>query len=184
MITTGLSVEFRSNFPELTQTLEKVEKLPKKFVTKAARKGANVVLKPMRAAAPKNTGTLRKALYLKKEWTKINPKTKTVFDVRFRSSAPLAKNSKYGKRSYYPASQEYGYYTVKGKKHTSHAFVDGKRTYTMEPVESGEKKPGLEYMKKTAETTGPAAIQTIIQTLTTELEKEWAKQQEVLHDGF
>ena len=179
----GLSITFRSNFPELTQTLEKVDKLPKKLVTKAARKGALTVIRQTRAEAPRKTGTLKKALYLKREKTRRS-KIKAVYEVTFKPGTELSKTSKSGKRSYYPASQEYGFYTVAGHKHTSHGYADGKRTYTMDPVESGTKHPGLHYLRRSAEITGPAAITAMMETLNVELEKEWAKQQEVLHDGF
>jgi HK97 gp10 family phage protein len=116
---------------ELEQTLKQLEKLPQKFVTKAARQGANVALKAAKAKAPVDTGMLKKGLKLVGE--KARTKGKKVYEVTFdrnmndifqKKSANLYRRTRgrgrhkittmEHKQYYYPASQEYGFMTRGG----------------------------------------------------------------------
>ena len=100
---------------ELRTALSKLEALPQKVVTKSAKKGASIALKEAKAKAPVDTGALKRGLKLKGERSKV--KGKKAYQVTFdrNMNDTFAKNSLAGKRSYYPASQEYGWTTQNGK---------------------------------------------------------------------
>ncbi|CEG26009.1 HK97-gp10 family putative phage morphogenesis protein [Bacillus sp. B-jedd] len=124
---------------ELEKTIKRLGKLPQKCVTKAARKGANIGLKAARQNAPVDEGNLKKALVLKGEKSKI--KGKKVYQITFdpKMNYVLVKESKAGKRSYYPASQEYGFQTVNGGyipgyRYLRHAAEDNKTAIEKETV--------------------------------------------------
>lgn len=70
-----------SDFRRLSRTVDKLGGLPQKCVTKAARKGGNLVLKAVRQKAPEDTGDLKRGLRLKAEKTRT--KGKKVFDIVF-----------------------------------------------------------------------------------------------------
>ena len=99
---------------ELVRTMKKLEKLPKKHVTRSAKKGARIALSDAKANAPEEDGNLKKGIILKGERNK--PKGKKVFQVTFDPAMNdvFVKTTKNGKRYYYPASQEYGYMTRDG----------------------------------------------------------------------
>ncbi|MFD1953735.1 HK97-gp10 family putative phage morphogenesis protein [Paenibacillus thailandensis] len=99
---------------ELERAMKKLEKVPQRVVTKAARAGATIALKAARANAPEDTGELKKGIVLKGERrTKIGKK---VYDVMMDPAKNdiFVKMTKDGTRYYYPASQEYGFMTVDG----------------------------------------------------------------------
>lgn len=100
---------------ELEKSIKRLGKLPQKCVTKAARKGANVAFKNAKANAPVDEGDLKKGLVLKGE--KVRVKGKKVYQVSFKKAMndTFVKISKDGKRSYYPASMEYGYFARNGR---------------------------------------------------------------------
>lgn len=100
---------------KLEKTFQKLGKVPQTVATKAARAGATVALRATRANIPEGeTGELKKGLILKKERRTVQGKA--VYDVRFdpKKNEVFVKTSKAGKRSYYPASQEYGFLTKSG----------------------------------------------------------------------
>jgi hypothetical protein len=134
---------------ELEKTLKELKNLPTKCVTRAARAGAKIVLAAAREKAPQGkTKNLRRGLRLKLEKSKT--KGKRVYQISFSSKFNefFVKLSKSGKRSYYPASQEFGFVT-----------------------RSGGKVPGKRYLKSVASETGPQAAQEIIKTLSEEIDK-------------
>lgn len=99
---------------ELERTIKKLGQLPQKCVTKASRRGASVALKAARAYAPEDLGNLKKGIKLVGERSKI--KGKKVYQITFDRNMNhiFVKVSEEGNRSYYPASQEYGFMTVDG----------------------------------------------------------------------
>lgn len=100
---------------ELERSIKTLEKLPQKVVTPAAKKGARIALKAAKENAPVESGDLKKGLVLKGERSKI--KGKKVYQVTFdkRMNDVFVKMSAEGKRSYYPASQEYGFFARNGR---------------------------------------------------------------------
>lgn len=99
---------------ELERSIKKMGRVPQTIATKAARAGANIALKSARKNAPEDTGTLKKGIVLKGERrVKIGKK---MYDVTIDASKNdvFVKTSEDGKRSYYPASQEYGFMTADG----------------------------------------------------------------------
>lgn len=98
----------------LVNTIRRLGDLPQKCVTKAARAGANIALKDARRNAPVLTGELKRGLKLKGERRRV--KGKKVYQVTFDAAKSdlFVKETKAGKRYYYPSSQEYGYRTRNG----------------------------------------------------------------------
>lgn len=133
---------------ELQKTIKTLGKLPQKCVTTASKKGATIGLKAVKANAPVDEGELKKGIVLKGERSKA--KGKKVYQVTLdkNKNDVFAKESKAGKRSYYPASQEYGFQTVNGK------YI-----------------PGYQYMKQSADGNDRTIKGTMIETLSKEIDK-------------
>ncbi|MFJ5713118.1 HK97 gp10 family phage protein [Neobacillus sp. NPDC093127] len=125
---------------QLEKTIKQLGELPQKVVTKAARQGASVALRAARANAPIDSGDLKKGLKLVGERSKI--KGKKVYQVSFDKNKNdiFVKESKEGKRAYYPASQEYGYLDrgggyVPGFRYLRKSLEDNKRQVEEKTVE-------------------------------------------------
>ncbi|WP_244935496.1 HK97 gp10 family phage protein [Paenibacillus glycanilyticus] len=100
---------------ELEAMMKRLDKLPQRVVTKAAKAGANIPYKAAKADAPEDTGALKAGIILKPERrTKLGKK---VYDVLMNPvmNEQFVKITKDGTRYYYPASQEYGFMTVNGE---------------------------------------------------------------------
>ncbi|MFB7142075.1 HK97 gp10 family phage protein [Gottfriedia sp. NPDC056225] len=140
-------------YRRLEQTLEQLDKLPQKIITQAARKGANVVFKQAKKEAPVEIGNLKKGVILRPERTRTKGKKvfQVVMDRAFNRI--FVKVSKRGKRAYYPASQEYGFFS-RGK--------DGKK---------GRYIPGYNYLRGSNASKHNEAQQVIIRTMLTEVDK-------------
>lgn len=130
---------------ELERAFKKLGKVPQTVATKAARAGGSIALKSARNNAPEDTGELKRGIVLKRERTRI--KGKAVYDVMMdpAKNPVFVKESKDGKRAYYPASQEYGFLTVDG------GYVPGYR-YLRRSID--DNKTSIE--KKVLETAGKA----------------------------
>ena len=145
------------------RTLDKVEAVPQKVVTKAAGKGRTVVRKAIRGQVPVDTGTLKRGVVSTGERSRT--KGKKVYQLRFDPALndvfqrPILNTGEAGGKNpkgYYPASMEYGFLTrSKG----------GGLSYV----------PGYHFMRSGAEQSEAAAKSAMIRTATAELEKEWVK---------
>lgn len=133
---------------DLERTFKRLGKVPQTVVSKSARAGGGVILKETRSNAPVDEGNLKRGLVLKRERTRV--KGKAVYQVTFDNAMNnvFVKVSKDGKRSYYPASQEYGYLTVDGK------YI-----------------PGYRYMRNSAEGKGHAAERKMLEVAGKAVEK-------------
>ncbi|WP_028609732.1 HK97 gp10 family phage protein [Paenibacillus harenae] len=116
---------------ELESMIRQLEKVPQKVVTKAAQAGARIALRSAKADAPVDTGDLKSALVMKPE-RKRKP-GKKMYNIKLDPAKNdlFVKESKAGKRSYYPASQEYGFKTVNG------GYIPGYR-YLRKSIEDNE----------------------------------------------
>lgn len=142
---------------ELQAQLERIGKVPKKELTKAAKAASNITLKEARAKAPvgKNTktrGTLKKSISRKMETP--NKRNKSVYRIqyspKYTDTFLKPTTGVYGGKTphaYYPASVEYGYKTKYGKT------------------------KGKFYMKKALEATEKSAGQTLVDSLTDSINK-------------
>jgi len=133
---------------EVRRLFEEVGKAPAKVLTKAARKGGNVVMKAAKNNASKfenPTGSLRNHIVMKAEKSK---KGKKVYQIFIESNPHFVKISKAGKRSFYPASQEYGWTDQNGKYH-----------------------PGYRYMRRAAEENAGVVNGLILEVMASELDK-------------
>lgn len=99
---------------ELERTFKQLGRVPQTVATKAARAGGTIALKAAKSNAPEDSGDLKRGIILKRE-RRTKP-GKAVYDVEMNPAMNdvFVKVSKDGKRSYYPASQEYGFLTVDG----------------------------------------------------------------------
>jgi hypothetical protein len=99
---------------DLERSFKQLGKVPQAIATKSARAGANISLKAAKRNAPEDEGNLKRGIILKRERRTKNGKA--VFDVMMspHMNDQFVSVSKDGKRSYYPASQEYGFLTVDG----------------------------------------------------------------------
>ncbi|MFZ3132765.1 MAG: HK97 gp10 family phage protein [Desulfosporosinus sp.] len=134
---------------EVQQLLDQVGKAPAKALTKAVRPAAKLVQKAAKNRAPADSGALKKGIKIKAERRK---KGKRVYQIGVFGAAgggeEFVKISKSGKRSYYPASQEYG-------------WTDEHGNYT----------PGYQYLRKAADVDGRMVHSMILETLGQELDR-------------
>lgn len=158
-------------FDDLAQSFDRIAKqAPKNTLPKAVRQGAKLVQSAIKSAAPKKSGTLRSGLILHKERSRSrekvvydvmpDPKMNTIFQKPIQN--PVRSTSPKG---YYPASQEYGFFTRRS---------DGGMTYNLSNGEliDLDKVPGKYYMRSGAEVTGEAAKEAIVGSLMGDIEKE------------
>lgn len=106
---------------DLERQFRRIEKMPKKHLTKAAKLGSNEPLKDARATAPRGkSGLLKKGLHRKMETP--NKRTKAVYRIRWNPKYAdhyrKPTSGVYGGKTpnaFYPHSIEYGFKTAKGK---------------------------------------------------------------------
>lgn len=157
-------------FDELAKSFaDSARELPRKNLSKAVKKGATMVQRSVRSAAPERSGDLRRGLILHKERSRQegkvvydlmpDPKMNDVFQKPIRQ--PVRSKSSKG---YYPASQEYGFFT---------RSPGGGMTYTRPNGETAkmDKVPGKYYMRGGAEVSGDAAEAAILGAVLDEIEK-------------
>ncbi|WP_236293090.1 HK97-gp10 family putative phage morphogenesis protein [Paenibacillus allorhizoplanae] len=132
---------------QLERDMRRLGQVPQKVATKAARAGAAIARKAAKANAPVDTGQLKKSLIMKAE-RKVKP-GKKVFGVMPspHMNDVLVKISKRGKRSYYPASQEYGWTT------------------------NGHYTPGYRYLRHAIENNDDKIEKAVIETAGKEIDK-------------
>jgi HK97 gp10 family phage protein len=113
---------------ELERSFNELGKVPQASVTKSARAGATIARKAAKSNAPVDEGNLKRGIIMKKERRSVPGKA--VFDVMMDPAMndEFVKMSKDGERSYYPASQEYGFLTVDGGYVPGYRFL--KRSVT------------------------------------------------------
>jgi HK97 gp10 family phage protein len=133
---------------ELERTIRELGKLPQRCVTKAARNGAKIAEKDAKVNAPVDQGNLKRGIVLKPEKSRI--KGKKVFQVTFdrNMNGIFVKISKDGKRAYYPASQEYGFFAINGR------YI-----------------PGFHFMRKSIDNNEQAIEDAIVTVLAREIDK-------------
>ncbi len=166
MAKTGM--EFKLDFTEmwrLQAALNRLGNLPQKVVNRAAGKGATVAGRAIRAAAPVGkTGQLRRGFVRKPERSKtkgkkvydysMDPAKNDIFQKPIKN--PGALGGKKYDHAYYPSSVEYGFL----------ARAKGGGVYHV---------PGQHFVRKAAESSSAAVQRVIIDTMMTEIEKEWRK---------
>lgn len=132
---------------ELERMMRRLGEVPSKVATKAARAGAAIPRKAAKNNAPVDSGELKKAVIMKAE-RKVK-KGKKVYGIMIdpKKNNIFVKLSKTNKRSYYPASQEYGW-TTNGK-------------YT----------PGYRYLRHAIENNVEKVEKTVIETAGKEVDK-------------
>lgn len=168
-----MAANVKFDFREMVKfqlALKRVGELPQKVVNKAAGKGATVAGRAVRAAAPKGkTKQLSKGFKRKPERSRT--KGKKVYNYAMDPGKneifqkPIPANPAHpGKRNpkskddhaYYPSSVEYGFLT---------RSTGGGLSYV----------PGQHFVRNAAEKARPQVEKTVINTMITELEKEWQK---------
>ena len=159
-------------FDDFIQSCDSVAKnLSGEQLAQAVKKGAKMVQRAIVTAAPEDTGELRSGLVLIKEKSRIQGKAVYQVVPTRRKNAIFQKpiinpvRSKDG-HAYYPASQEYGYFTRRPGGGMTYVRGDGSPA-TMNKV------PGKHYMRTGAETAGEAAKETIAQTILDAVAKDY-----------
>lgn len=161
-------------FEQLIQGMDHLaQKLPGESLTKAVKKGANIVIPQVINHAPERTGTLRAGLILHKERNRT--KGKVVYDVYpdpkknaiFQKPIQKRVRSK-AKHGYYPASQEHGFFTRRPDGGMEYVTSAGDTVHM-------DKVPGKHYMRTGAEVAGEMAKNAIAGSLLAEIEKEFGK---------
>jgi hypothetical protein len=159
---------------ELKAVLKKLEKLPQKVVTKAARKGANIALKAAKKNAPVDQGNLKKGLIKRAERTTLRGKKVFFVTLDRKMNDIFQKTTKSGKirrlqygigkgrrargrapvvvkrdgHYYYPASQEFGFMARDG------SYI-----------------PGYGYMKKAIDEHRSEIEREVVKVMTDEIDK-------------
>lgn len=109
---------------EVKKMLEDVGKAPAKVLTKSVKSGAKIALNSARDNAPVDTGNLKRGIRLKAEKRRNG---RRVYGVGFFGKSgkgeEFVKESKKGKRSFYPVSQEFGWIDEQGKRHPGKRFL-------------------------------------------------------------
>jgi HK97 gp10 family phage protein len=109
---------------EVRRLFEQVGKAPAKVLTKAVKNAAKIVLLAARAGAPVDTGALKKGIKLRAERRRYG---KRVYQIgvfgKSGGGAEFVKYSSTGKRSFYPASQEYGWTDQYGHYHPGYRYL-------------------------------------------------------------
>lgn len=158
-------------FEEAAKAFAKcAQELPKQNLSKAVKKGTAVVQRSVRSTAPEKSGDLRRGLILHKERSRQegkavydlmpDPKKNDIFQKPIQN--PVRSKSSKG---YYPASQEYGFFTRRpGGGMAYNRPVTGEVKYM-------DKVPGKYYMRSGAEVSGDAAETAIIGEILSEIEK-------------
>lgn len=130
---------------ELERSFRELGKVPQTIATQSARAGSSIARKSAKSNAPEDEGNLKRGIIMKRERSRV--KGKAVYDVMMDPAMNdvFVKISKDGKRSYYPASQEYGFLTVNG------SYVPGYR-FLRRAIDDNV----LQIEKKVLETAGKA----------------------------
>ncbi|MBW7475948.1 HK97 gp10 family phage protein [Paenibacillus oenotherae] len=100
---------------ELQRLFQRLGRVPQSAATRGARAGARIALRAAKAKAPVDLGDLKRGIIMKAERrVRVGKK---VYDIMMdpAKSDIFAKTSLAGKRSYYPASQEYGWMMQSGQ---------------------------------------------------------------------
>ncbi|MDD9266054.1 HK97-gp10 family putative phage morphogenesis protein [Paenibacillus sp. GCM10023248] len=131
----------------LERDMRRLGQVPQKVANKAARAGAAIARKAAKSNAPVDTGQLKKGVIMKAE-RKVKP-GKKVYGVMIdpKMNDVFVKLSKTNKRSYYPASQEYGWTT------------------------NGHYTPGYRYLRHAIENNADKIEKQVIQTAGKEIDK-------------
>jgi hypothetical protein len=148
-----------------------VEKLDGKQLAAAVKKGAKLVQKSIQSAAPIDTGELRDGLVIIKEKSQIKGK------VAYQITPTRQKNDVYqkpiqnpvrstAKHAYYPASQEYGYFTRRPGGGMIYVRSDGRQTTV-------NKVPGKYYMRTGADMVSDRAKDAIAQAVLDMVAREY-----------
>lgn len=158
------------------------EKVAIKAANKAAQKGSNIVIKAVRAAAPKDTGALKNGFKKKKEHSRL--RGKAVYGYAMDKSKndifqkQIKEPGKYGGKkdtAYYPASVEYGFLTSDGSGKLNYSYSAKKKRRSKRQHLSSRKVEGKHFAKNAAKASAAAAQETMKRVLNEELEKAWKR---------
>lgn len=129
---------------ELQRLMRRLGAVPQKVANKAARSGAAIARKAAKSNAPVDTGELKKGLIMKAE--RRVKRGKKVYGIMMdpKKNDLFVKVSKSNKRSYYPASQEYGWTTngkyTPGYRYLRHALENNTRKIEQKVIETAGKE--------------------------------------------
>ena len=163
-----LNFDFR-DLKRFQKTLERMERLPQKVVNAAAGKGATVVGRAIRAAAPRG-----KTRQLSKGFKRIAEKSRVKGKKVYQYAMDPAKNAIFQKPIPMPGAKHPGDRRSKWK----HAYYPASVEYGFLTRSKGgglEYVPGTHFARNATETARPEAEHMIVKALADGLEAEWKK---------
>lgn len=125
-----------------------LEKMPQSIPTQAAKAGAKIVFRSAKLNAPQDEGNLKKGIILKKQ--RKTKAGKAVYNIMMDPSkgSLFVKVGANGNRSYYPASQEYGYLTVDGQYIPGYRYFRHAIENNVNAVELAILEKGIQQVEK------------------------------------
>lgn len=145
-----------NDFDELTKTLKDMgDALSDRELGKIVKEASHPVMEAARAAAPRKSGDLARGIILHKEKSRtrgkvvydvyMDPKMNGVFQKPIQN--PIRSRAPY---AYYPASQEYGFFTRRPGGGMTYTRPDGS-------VAGISKVPGKHFLRTAADVAGETA---------------------------
>lgn len=144
---------------ELIRQIGRVEKIPKRALSKAAREGMRKPLAQARKDAPKKTGTLKKGIKSKLEKSSKRSRFKSIYQMVFdKTKTEIFRGRKIQRPGLYGANppKEYGFYPV-----SMEYGYKAKEGY----------RPGKYFLKKAIEDNQADSIKKVVTVLTDEIDK-------------
>lgn len=152
----GITVTLEgATFDDIINGVNNLGKLPTSSITGPVRKAATKTKKLARMFAPCRSGALRKGIVVRPKKERTRQKGKVVYDIWMDPGMTdiFVRNTRAGKRYFYPGSMEYGFRTKFGKE------------------------PGHYFMKTAVEVMEPVYEQFVIDDTNRKLDAQWEKKQ-------
>lgn len=163
-MTNPLSVQFSlAGDRELMKSINRVGNIPQSVLRQAVMKAARIVSRDAKQEAPYDTGELRANLKLKEEKNIKSGKGYKGFQV-YPYGQNFIKYSKTGKRSFYPASQEFGFKTRLLVKN-SNKNTNGRKSLSW--------VPGFHYLRTSGIRTEPIFRRVVLSEISKKIDKDW-----------
>lgn len=132
-----MSIRFKvEGMDKLQKKLKQLGDVPQKYVTQSSRKAMRIALKAAKQSAPEDTGELKRGIIMVGERSRVKGKKvyRIVFD-RSKNDIFQKKDESGNVIAYYPASQEYGFFTRNGKYIPGYHFLEKALTGNAKKIE-------------------------------------------------
>lgn len=132
-----MSIRFKvEGMDKLQKKLKQLGDVPQKYVTQSSRKAMRIALNAAKQNAPEDTGELKRGIIMVGERSRVKGKKvyRIVFD-RSKNDIFQKKDESGNVIAYYPASQEYGFFTRNGKYIPGYHFLEKALTGNAKKIE-------------------------------------------------